>query len=211
MDVTSRRWTQKNARFNTQNRQLRDLARVRFGYDLSIRERENWLQQQGVEPERQYYNPELLGQLLNFTVEEDVAIKCRKGQFPGAFCPSDETSEQAKKRRHEYGKPHRAEQQRNRRIATKARLVSVLDIDCRTSAVFMLLSPQWIDVADLMKGLGRSPAFRKVDGSKFLKGNSLRTAILRELESLVKVGKAERVKQMEKHGLTKFRFRLRRS
>jgi hypothetical protein len=190
MDTASRRWTQRDARFNTQNRQLRDLAGLRTGRDLSKREMESWLREQGVDPEIQYYSSEILGQLLNFTVQEDVVFKNSRGHFPGAFCPAKETSKQAQKRRHEYGKPHRAEQQRNRRIAMKARLASVTEIDCRASAVFTLLSPQWIDVAALMSGLGRSPAFRKVDGSRFLTKNSLRKAILRELESIVKDGKA---------------------
>jgi hypothetical protein len=208
MDATTPpHWTQYVARLNTQRRQLRDLLWLRSGRDSSKHENDSLLRQQGIDPDLLYPVPRILGQLLNFTIEEDENFKREIGKFPGAFSPDGETREQTQKRRRDYGKPQRAAQQRERRAAQKARLASVNDIDCRTSAVFSLLSLHWIDVSSLMKGVGRSPAFRKRDGGSFLTKNSLKQAVLRELRALTKKGVVERRELRNIRGLPKHLFR----
>ena len=205
-----RTWRSKNdARLAAQTRQLRLLLEFRSQCSLPRGPLRDELKTLGIDSTRLYRNPVELGELCGFTVDEDLHLKRTTSAFFSAIYPAGFTKEQTRTRRHDYNKPHRAAQQRNRRAKEAARLAAANELDCRTSAVHTLLTHQWVSVADLMKGLRGSRAFRRVDGRGFLRGNSLRQAILRELKGPKLKDLVQINKQKEGHGLMMHRYRLR--
>jgi hypothetical protein len=118
--ATRLRWTERAARLGAQRKQLRELIRLRLGCSLTNYEIGNRLRELNIDEDSLYRVPQVLGQLLGFTVKEDEDLKRSTRRFPGAFSPAGETKEQTQHRRREYSKPHRAERKGNA-VPTKPR------------------------------------------------------------------------------------------
>jgi hypothetical protein len=209
MDARSPWVSQNDARLKAQTRQLRITLEFRFGRPLRGEALDRELMIMGIDPSELYHDPVELGIRSDFTIEEEIHLKETTGKFPSSLFPSSCTREETQRRRQKYNAPIRAAQQAKRRAVKRARLAIAAGLDCRASALRTLLSAEWITMKELIKGLGRSPAFRRRDGAVALTGNSLKKAILRELKKPGLRREVETAKRQEKHGLTMYLFRLR--
>jgi hypothetical protein len=141
------------------------------------------------------------------TVEEDLCFATdalgrkpktfkRKGrritlpaaQFPKMIAPGSETKDETKRRRRQFRAPARNAAARAKRAQAKMDATTMQNLvntlDDRASALWALLRDgQEMTVAALMTDLARCPAFRGPLESDFLKGDSLRKAIIRELRT----------------------------
>jgi hypothetical protein len=191
---------------NIQDRELRFLVRL---YKAERRERgepfvsqADMIQQWGINRDILYETDEI-GRRIGFTPEQDefighnalgrgaTAYK-RKGQFitiPAEqflkrITPGSETPAETKARRAESKRPYRSKRRHKIRAEqqaiTKARRAQAGDVDCRESAVSLVVTAKWKTIAQLGKDLAQSSAFRDRNG-KQLVGRSLHQAILRTL------------------------------
>jgi hypothetical protein len=197
------------ARLASQLKQLRLVLEFRKKCPLARAELHEELGLIGIDLTKLYRDPVKLGELLNFTVAEDFYLKKMTGSFSGSIYPAGFPKEETRARRNEFNKPRKAAQQRKRRADKAARLAEAGDLDCRSSAILALLSYRWIGLAELMKSLDRSRAYRRADGAGFLSGNSLRQAILRELKRPTLNGLVEKTDRFERHGRLMYLYRLR--
>ena len=144
-----------------------------------------------------------IGKLVSFTFDEYTtmgreALGRWKARHPSTIRPFDVTEDQIQAYLNMTRKPARATAERQRRARKKEQHRLANEVDCRSSAVYSVLTGTPQSIAALMKKLRRSAAFRSIDGQ--LSEPSLRRAILRELDkeplkSMVGVTGA-----VEKHG-----------
>jgi hypothetical protein len=148
----------------------------------------------GVDHGRFYGNAAELGRDAKLTEIEYRQLKTELGYFPEVW-PAGFSKNQAKAIRNEVNRPVRnaAERKRKQALAADkaARVQMVADLDCRQSAILVLLTDQYQTVLELMEALAPSPAFRRADGKGLLAGSSLRVAILRELRKPALAGRVE--------------------
>jgi hypothetical protein len=160
------------------------------------------IQQWGISRDILYETDEI-GRRIGFTPEKDefighnalgrrATMHKHKGQFvtipPEQFLkritPGSETPAQTKARRTESKRPHRSKRRHEiraeERAITKAQRDQAGDVDCRQSAVSLVVTAKWKTISQLGKDLAQFPAFRDRDG-KQLVGRSLHRAILRTL------------------------------
>jgi hypothetical protein len=180
VEVNSRRG---QTLLNSQRKELRllhYLRRINLPFDT-------WASKSGIDLGA-LYDPAELGVLVEFTVEEDGRFATdpigrtekryfRKGrpvvspatQFPKRLIPAGFTKEQAKERRKVFNRPKRAAAERRRkaeaRAARELRLQQAADLSCRKSAIFTVLSDQWMTIRDIAEALAKSPAFMTPDRS----------------------------------------------
>jgi hypothetical protein len=149
------------------------------------------------------YETDEIGRRIGFTIERDELIGHnalgrpssrykRKGKFttipPEQFLkritPGNETPAETKARRAKSKRPHRSKRRREiraeQRAITKALQAQAGDVDCRESAVSLVVTAKWKTIAQLGKDLAQSSAFRDRN-HKLLAGRSLHQAILRTL------------------------------
>jgi hypothetical protein len=193
---------------NIQDKELRFLVRL---YKAERRERgdpfisqADMIQQWGINRDILYETDEL-GRRIGFTPEQDefighnalgrptVTYK-RKGklieipaaQFLKRITPGSETPAETKARRAKSKRPHRSRRRHKiraeQRAITKARRAQANDVDCRQSAVSVVLTTKWVTIVQLGKDLAQSLAFRDRN-RKQLVGRSLHQAILRTLRA----------------------------
>jgi hypothetical protein len=163
---------------------------------------------------RLYRAREELGADLGVTVGEYLQFKTTKS-FPSSFIPAGLDERQAKAIRDKVTRPARAAAESKRKQAKAAAKVAtrqtVADLDCRASAVYLVLTDQPQTLVELMKALTGLPAFRRADGKGPLTGNSLRVAILRELRKPALAGRVEKTQIKHANGLTMDLYRRRDS
>jgi hypothetical protein len=171
------------------------LRRVRFDAGIEAA---------GIKRDR-FYAPNRLGKMVGMTVEEDVhfatnafgrnpRIYRRKGrsvpmpaaQFFKMLAPGSETKAETKRRRRRFRASDRNAAARAKRAKAKMEAAMtqnlVNTLDDRASALWAVLrNGQEMTVGALMTVMAGCPAFRGPVGSDFLKGSSLRKAIIREL------------------------------
>ena len=208
----------KQIRLAMQRKELRLLHRLRQ-LNLPF---ETWASEKGIDLGH-LYDPAELGVLVQFTVEEDNRFatdpmgRARNGLpwkgFPKRLMPVGFTRTQTKERRKKFNRPKRTAAQRTRRAekraAKLARIKQAADLRCRKRAILTVLSDEWMTISDLTKSLANSQAFMTPDGKTFLKGDSLRRAVARELEKPDLKCQIEVSKGVHKHGLTMKRIRRR--
>jgi hypothetical protein len=193
---------------NIQDKELRFLVRL---YKAERRERgdpfvsqADMIQQWGINRDILYETDEI-GRRIGFTPEQDefighnalgrgaTAYK-RKGQFitlpaeqflkritPGSETPAETRARRAKSKR-PYRTKRRHEIRAEERAITKAQRAQAGDVDCRQSAVSLVITAKWKTIAKLGKDLAQSLAFRDRN-RKRLVGRSLCQAILRTLRA----------------------------
>jgi len=150
------------------------------------------------------YETDDLGRLIGFTIEEDEFIGHnalnrgaitykRKGklitippeQFLRRITPSSETPDETKARRAKSKQSDRSKRRREvraeQRAITKALRAQAGDVDCRPSAVSVILTKKWTTIEQLGKELAQSCAFRDRDGRQLVE-ESLHRAINRTLK-----------------------------
>jgi len=106
-------------------------------------------------------------------------------QFLKRITPGSETPDETRARRAKSKQPDRSKRRRKiraeERTITKARRAQADDVDCRPSAVSVVLTAKWITIEQLGKELAQSSAFRDRDGNQLV-GESLHRAINRALK-----------------------------
>jgi hypothetical protein len=131
-----------------------------------------------------------------------------KPRFPRVLRPIDATPEELREDRMAQHRPARAAREAQRRAEARARAKTAADLDDRASAILTVLTAdRWHTAKTLMHALARCTAFRTPDGRRFLKGNSLRVAILRTLKAAPLNAMIEVTERREKHGLPVIRVR----
>jgi hypothetical protein len=202
---------------NMQRTELRRLHRMR-GINSPF---DTWAAESGIDL-RRLYDPGELGILIEFTAQEDERFATdpigrpekwylRRGhpvilsptRFPKRLRPAGATKDQTIERRKMFNRQKRAAAERRRRAekgaAKHLKLQQAAELDCRKSAIFTVLSDEWMTIKDLMKALASSPAFMTPD-RKLLTGDSLRHAIARELERPDLLREIETVHKFHKNG-----------
>jgi hypothetical protein len=201
-----------------QRKELRLLHRLRQ-LNLPF---ETWASEKGMNLGH-LYDPVQLGVLVQFTVGEDDRFatepmgRTRNGHpwkgFPKRLMPAGFSRAQTKERRKKFNRPKRTAAERRRRAekraAELARIKQAADLLCKKSAILAVLSYEWMSISDLTKSLTNSQAFMTPDGKTFLKGDSLRRALARELEKPDLKCQIEVSEEVHKHGLTMKRIRRR--
>jgi hypothetical protein len=144
-----------------------------------------------------------LGDAVGFSFDEYSAVGQASHRHLSTIRPYDVTQAEIAEYLRALHRPRRAQRARQRRAAAGAeqqtRRELAGDLDCRDSAVLAVTTDRWRTIAELMRDLRRSPAFRAPDG-KQLTGNSLRRAITRTLRVPALVLKVETRTTIEKHG-----------
>jgi hypothetical protein len=179
-------------RLEKQRKELRALARLRGVAKID-----------GVDHNRLYDDALELGRDANVTALDYRQLKTVLGRFP-VFKPAGFSQEQAKALRDEINRPARAAAERKRKQAKAAAKVAttqtVADLDCRASAIYMVLTDQPQTMVEIMDKVARSPAFRTANGNSLLTGHCLRVAILRELKKPALAGRVEIKRGRYKNG-----------
>jgi hypothetical protein len=141
-----------------------------------------------------------------------------EGRFPSTIRPCDANKLELAEVRRRFHAPRKAKALAAQRAAAKARqaglaagAVDAADLDCRASAIHAVLSAaDELTVGELMTAVGRTPAFKRNDGRRFLTGRTLRGAIQRTLQVLLRLGMVWIKTEVEKHGWSRQRISLRR-
>jgi stage V sporulation protein SpoVS len=141
-----------------------------------------------------------LGAALNVTFADYKAYGQAEGRHPSTIRPRDATTPEIKAYLHALQLPRKAAARRKRRIEEAARRQQANDLDCRASAILAVTTLKPEPVSRFMKALARSRAFMTHDGKRFLTGNSLRQAIIRETKRTALKARIEITEKVEKHG-----------
>jgi hypothetical protein len=218
---------QKRILLSMQRKELRLLHRLR---QLKLRF-ETWASEKGVDLGH-LYNPVQLGFLIHFTVEEDDRFATdpmgrrdrryrRKGRlvvspaarFPRRLMPAGFTKRQTVERRKKFNRPKRTAAERSRRDRKRAAKTVMVqqaaDLNCRKSTILAVLSDEWMTISDLTKNIANSRAFMSPDGKTFLKGDTLRRAVSRELAKDDLKSRIEISEEVHKNGFPMKRIRRR--
>jgi hypothetical protein len=178
------------------------------------------------------YDPLELGELIDFTVPEDVRfateplgrreksylrqgrrVKMPAARFPRRLMPAGFSKAETQQRRKAFHQPKRNDAERQRRAieraTTTARMKQAADLNCRHSAVLTAVPDNWTTTRKLAKEVAKSEAFKMADGKRLLTGDSLRRAIARALETLIFKQLIEKHEVPDKRGFTVARFRRR--
>jgi hypothetical protein len=170
------------------------------------------------------YDPLELGEHVRFTVAEDQRfatealgrkdgwykrkgkmVRRRANRFPASFIPAGFSKLETKQRRALFNRPRKAEDARRRRaalVADKAdRVQTVADLDCRLSATSETLTDQFQTIHQIMAGVAGANAFLNVETKRPLTGGSLKKALQRALDELVRSGEAQRISSWHPKGL----------
>jgi hypothetical protein len=146
-----------------------------------------------------------LGALLDFTFLDYKSYGAAAGRHPATIRPNDATGAEIEAYLKAFHRPRKSAAKRQRyakrRAAEAERLARAEDLDCRRSSIWVALDEKWQTVAEIMKALARSSAFRTRDGKRFLTGDSLSRAIRRELEHPALATMIEIAGQTGKRGL----------
>jgi hypothetical protein len=143
-----------------------------------------------------------LGRFLDFRFSEYKLFGQRYRRHPSTIRPIDANQCDIEEYLREWQRPRKAAARRKRRAEARERRAQAADLDCKASAILTVLPRDgWLSIKQLMKVLARSSAFRIPNGKRFLTGNSLRQAILRELKKRPLIDKLERKPATEKHGM----------
>jgi hypothetical protein len=150
------------------------------------------------------FNGHELGALLNFTFEDYKAFDAASRRHPATIRPIGTDKVEIAAYLNIHRKPRQNAARRKRYAvccaAEAARREASGDLDCRRSAILTVLTDTPQPISWIMKAVARSIAFMNPDGKRFLTGNSLRVAILRELEKPALKALVETTRMMGKHG-----------
>jgi hypothetical protein len=152
---------------------------------------------------RLYLDREQLGADLRATVEEYLQFKAKEKRFPSSFIPGSLTERQAKAIQYKVNRPVRTAAESKRKQAKAAAKVATrqtVAVDCRASAVYLVLTDQPQTMVEIMDKLACSPAFRTVDGSSLLTGGSLKKAIQRAFKEKALAARLEIKRDRLKNG-----------
>jgi hypothetical protein len=162
---------------------------------------------------RLYLDRELLGADVRATVEEYLQFKAKTKSFPSSFIPAGLDERQAKAIRDKVTRPARTAAEGKRKQAKAAAKVAtgqtVADLDCRASAVYLVLTDQPQTMVEIMDKLAYAPAFRTADGKGLLTGGSLKKAIQRVLKEPSLAARVELKRDRLKNGRPMYLFRRR--
>jgi hypothetical protein len=152
-----------------------------------------------VDRSRLYQDREELGADLGVTVEEYLQVKAETGSFPSSFIPAGLDERQAKAIRDDFNRPGRTKAKSKSRKANHVQMVAYLD--CRASATSETLTDQPQTVRQIMAKMAGVNAFLSVGTKRPLTGGSLKKALQRTLDELVRAGRAQRISSRHLKGL----------
>jgi hypothetical protein len=136
-----------------------------------------------------------------FQFDHYKRIGAATGRHPSTLQPIDATEAERKAYLKDFQRPRKNAAKRDRDAKRRAAIELAGDLDCRRSAIYFVLDDKWRTVAEIMRAVGRSAAFRTPDGKRFLTGGSLSKAIRRELEHPAFAPMIEIAKRTGKRGL----------
>jgi hypothetical protein len=191
------------------NRDVDEVRRLRLGQQRKHMRALAWLRHVtlpdlGVELDSPRDGEEL-GIELELTTDEYLQLRGMLGRFP-VFLPAELSKDQAKKLRDDFNRPGRTAAKAKQRAA--ADRASVADLDCRSSAIWTVLTyPRFQSVVEIMKAVAKSASFRTADGNGVLSGPSLRVTILRELKKSELADRVETKLETHRRGMPMLLFR----
>jgi hypothetical protein len=154
------------------------------------------------------FDGELLGMRVGFTFADYQNYGRTTGRHPSTIRPIDATKSEIKDYLNAFQCPRKAAARRRKRAEQKRREKDAADLDCRPSAILVLLSEKEMSVAQLMKALKGHKAFKMANGHPLTR-NSLRQAVLRCVKKAPLASQVELRPQKEKHGRVMFWVRRR--
>lgn len=151
-----------------------------------------------------------VGRIIEFTFADYRTYRRVDGRHPSTIRPVDATQSQIDDYLREFHRPRKREARRQRRAEEIAKRKLAGDLDCRSSAIWTVLTDIPRPISQIMRDLKRGDAFRKPDG-KPLTGNSLRKAILAKFKSRELANWIDITSVPEKHGKMMFLVRRRQA
>jgi hypothetical protein len=152
-----------------------------------------------------YDDGSFVGELIGFTFDEYKALGKEDDQHPSTIRPCDAIKTEIDAYLKAYQRPKKREALRRRRHERAATRNLALELDSRSSAIWTVLSVSPRPVHQIMKDLEGSIAFRKPNGKPLIE-NSLRKAILAQLNKPDLKDRVHRTEGTEKHGKLMFLF-----
>lgn len=151
-----------------------------------------------------------LGRIIDFTFADYQTYGRVEGRHPSTIRPIDATQTEIDDYLREFHRPRKREALRQRRAEQAAKRQLAGDLDCRSSAIWTVLTDKSRPLSQIMGDLRGGDAFRKPN-DRPLTGNSLRKAILAKLKSRELADRIDITTVTEKHGKPMFLVRRRQS